>query len=96
MFEAKVDEGIKYPEYLKEYDSELKSYGFEAIGDYYTGYAGSPKKADQLVKELRAKGYLVWRAPMPSGGDYEIRILGRKNNVKKFYKDIDGKLYKMF
>ena len=96
VFEAKVDEDITYPEYLKEYDSELKSYGFEAIGDYYTGYAGSPKKADLLVKELRAKGYLVWRAPMPSGGDYEMRILGHKNNVKKFYKDIDGKLYKMF
>ena len=96
VFEAKVNDNISYPEYLKEYDSELKSYGFEAIGDYYTGYAGSPKKADRLVKELRAKGYLVWRAPMPSGGDYEIRILGHKNNVKKFYKDIDGKLYKMF
>lgn len=96
VFEAKVGENIKYPEYLQDHDSELKSYGFKAIGDYYTGYAGSLKKADQLVKELRNKGYLVWRALMPSGGDYEIRILGHKNNVKKFYKDTDGKLYKMF
>lgn len=96
VFEAKVDENINYPEYLQDHDSKLKSYGFKAIGDYYTGYAESSKKADQLVKELRNKGYLVYRALMPSFSGYEIRILGHKNNVKKFYKDTDGKLYKMF
>lgn len=96
VFEAKVNEGIHYAEYFQNYDSELKSYGFKIKGDYYMTYAGSKKEADKLVKELENKGYIVWRAPMPSGGDYQIDIVGHKNNTKKFYKDTDGKLYKMF
>lgn len=96
VFEAKVNDNISYPEYLKEYDSELKSYGFKIKDNYYMTYAGSKKEADKLVKELENKGYVVWRAPMPSGGDYQVNIIGHKNNTKKFYKDTDGKLYKMF
>ena len=95
VFETTTDK-IYYPEYLKEYDAELKSYGFEINGDRYKAYAGSLKEAKQLVKNLEQKGYIVHRDPMPSGGDYGVYIIGRKNNTKKFYKDTDGKLYKMF
>ena len=106
-FEAKVDDDIHYPEYFQNYDSELKSYGFEINGGYYmikTGFK-EKKEADKLVKELNAKGYNVSIIDVPEldprgrvsiAIKYLIRIKGHKNNVKKFYKDIDGKLYKMF
>lgn len=105
VFEAKVDDDTTYPEYLKEYDSELKSYGFEIKGDYYTTQIGSKEKANKLAKELNAKGYNVSitairkrnpRGHGATGTQYVVRIKGHKNNIKKFYKDIDGKLYKMF
>ena len=57
------------------------------------------------MKELNAKGYNVSisavRKRNPRGRGlttigYKVYINGRKNNIKKFYKDIDGKLYKMF
>ena len=106
-FEAKVDDDIGDVEYLKEYDSELKSYGFEIKdGRYVTETRKNEKeKADKLVKELRAKGYDVSiravRKRNPRGRGlttigYKVYITGHKNNIKKFYKDIDGKLYKMF
>ena len=107
VFEAKVDEDINDPEYLKEYDSELKSYGFEINGNYYMTKTGfkEKKEADKLVKELNAKGYNVSMIDVPEldprgrvsiATKYLVRIEGRKNNIEKFYKDIDGKLYKMF
>ena len=104
-FEAKVDDDTTYPEYLKEYDSELKSYGFEIEGDYYKTQRIPKEKADKLAKELSAKGYNVSiiavrkRNPRGRGATtigYRVVINGHENNVKKFYKDIDGKLYKMF
>ena len=106
-FEAKVDDDIGDVEYLKEYDSELKSYGFEIKdGRYVTETRKNEKeKADKLVKELNAKGYNVSisavRKRNPRGRGlttigYKVYITGHKNNIKKFYKDIDGKLYKMF
>lgn len=105
VFEAKVDDNTTYPEYLKEYDSELKSYGFEIEGDYYKTQTIPKEKADKLAKELSAKGYNVSisavrkRNPRGRGATtigYKVYINGHKNNIKKFYKDIDGKLYKMF
>lgn len=107
VFEAKVDEDIDYPEYFQNYDSELKSYGFEINGGYYVTKTGFKEKeeADKLVKELNAKGYNVSiiavtkhhpRARVSTVTKYLVRIEGHKNNIKKFYKDIDGKLYKMF
>ena len=95
VFETTADK-IYYPEYLKEYDAELKSYGFKIHGNMYKTYAGSKKKANQLAKILEQKGYKVHIDPVPTGGDYGVYINGRKNNVLKFYKDTDGKLYKMF
>ena len=106
-FEAKVDDDIGDVEYLKEYDSELKSYGFEIKdGRYVTETRKNEKeKADKLVKELNAKGYNVSisavRKRNPRGRGlttigYKVYITGHKNNIEKFYKDIDGKLYKMF
>ena len=106
-FEAKVDDDIGDVEYLKEYDSELKSYGFEIKGGRYVIETGlkEKEKADKLVKELNAKGYNVSisavrkRNPRGRGATtigYKVYITGHKNNIKKFYKDIDGKLYKMF
>ena len=106
-FEAKVDDDIGDVEYLKEYDSELKSYGFEIKDGRYVTETGKneKEKADKLVKELNAKGYNVSisavRKRNPRGRGlttigYKVYITGRKNNIKKFYKDIDGKLYKMF
>ena len=105
VFEAKVDEDIHDPEYFQNYDSELKSYGFDAIGDYYTMYVWYPREADELIEELKAKGYNVSIIDVPeldprgrvsTATTYQVRINGYKNNFKKFYKDIDGKLYKMF
>ena len=105
VFEAKVDENIFYPEYFQNYDSELKSYGFEIKGGFYVTEIGSKEKVDKLVKELNAKGYNVSiidvlepdpEGRAPSTTKYLIRIKGHKNNIEKFYKDIDGKLYKMF
>lgn len=107
-FEAKVDDDIGGDvEYLKEYDSELKSYGFEIKGGRYVTETRKTEKekADKLAKELRAKGYNVSisavrkRSPRGRGSTtigYKVYITGHKNNIKKFYKDIDGKLYKMF
>ena len=106
-FEAKVDDDIGEVEYLKEYDSELKSYGFEIKdGRYVTETRKNEKeKADKLVKELNAKGYnvsiIAVRKRNPRGRGlttigYKVYITGHKNNINKFYKDIDGKLYKMF
>ena len=106
-FEAKVDDDIGDVEYLKEYDSELKSYGFEIKGGRYVTDIGlnEKEKADKLAKELRAKGYNVSitgvrkRNPRGRGSTltkYRVCITGHKNNIEKFYKDIDGKLYKMF
>ena len=105
VFEAQVDDDIHDPEYFQNYDSELKSYGFDAIEDYYTRYVWYPREADQLIEELRTKGYNVSIIDVPeldpsgrvsTATTYQVRIKGHKNNVKKFYKDIDGKLYKMF
>ena len=106
-FEAKVDDDIGDVEYLKEYNSELKSYGFEIKdGRYVIETRKTEKeKADKLAKELRAKGYNVSisavRKRNPRGRGltlikYRVVINGHKNNIEKFYKDIDGKLYKMF
>lgn len=106
-FEAKVDDDIGDVEYLKEYDSDLKSYGFEINGGRYVTDIGlnEKEKADKLVKELNAKGYNVSiigvrkRNPRGHGATlikYRVCINGHKNNIEKFYKDIDGKLYKMF
>lgn len=106
-FEAKVDDDVGDVETLKEYDSELKSYGFEIKGDRYVTEIGKneKEKADKLAKELSAKGYNVSisavRKRNPRGRGlttigYKVYITGHKNNIKKFYKDIDGKLYKMF
>lgn len=106
-FEAKVDDDIGDVEYLKEYDSELKSYGFEIKDGRYVIETGKTEKekADKLAKELRDKGYnvsiIAVRKRNPRGRGltlikYRVCITGHKNNVKKFYKDIDGKLYKMF
>ena len=106
-FEAKVDDDIGDVEYLKEYNSELKSYGFEIKDGRYVTETGKneKEKADKLVKELNAKGYNVSisavRKRNPRGRGlttigYKVYITGHKNNIKKFYKDIDGKLYKMF
>ena len=102
-FEAKVDEDIKYPEYLKEYVSELD--GFKNDDGVYVkniankGSSDANKKAaDKEKKLLEDKGFIV---ELHMSGSYGHRyailtIKGHKNNVKKFYKDIDGKLYKMF
>ena len=96
VFEAKVDEDISYAEYFQNYDSELKSYGFEIKGVHYTTQIGPKEKANKLVEELRAKGYDVSKSHVPGTKKYQVTITGHKNNIKKFYKDIDGKLYKMF
>ena len=105
VFEAKVNEDIHNPKYFQNYDSELKSYGFEINGGYYMTENWNYIDADKLVEELNAKGYNVSIIDVPdldpngrgaTGTKYLIRIKGRKNNIEKFYKDIDGKLYKMF
>lgn len=105
VFEAKVYDDVSRAEYFQNYDSELKSYGFEINGGYYMIKTGSKEKANELVKELNAKGYNVSIIDVPeldprgrvsTATKYLVRIEGHKNNVKKFYKDIDGKLYKMF
>ena len=107
VFEAKVDDDAGDVEYLKEYDSELKSYGFEIKDSRYVIdiRLNEKEKADKLAEELRAKGYYVSliavrkRNPRGRGSTtikYRVCITGHKNNIKKFYKDIDGKLYRMF
>ena len=74
----------------------LKSYGFEIKGVHYTTQIIPEEKANKLMEELRAKGYHVSKSRVPWTEKYQVNIIGHKNNVKKFYKDIDGKLYKMF
>ncbi len=105
VFEAKVNDDISYPEYLKEYDSELKSYGFNVNGSYYSMKITPDQNVDKIKKELEDKGFIVDVkniAPESVPAQYKylsgeaMFIVGRKNNTKKFYKDADGKLYKMF
>ena len=103
VFEARVDEDITYPEYLKEYDSELD--GFKNEDGVYVKYVSregssdaNKKAAEKEKKLLEDKGFIVKLQITGSVGHrYAVlTIKGHKNNVKKFYKDIDGKLYKMF
>ena len=96
VFEAKIVDDVRHAGYLKEYDSELKSYGFEIKGVHYTTQIIPEEKANKLMEELRAKGYHVSKSRVPWTEKYQVNIIGHKNNVKKFYKDIDGKLYRMF
>ena len=105
VFEAKVNDNISYPEYLKEYDSELKSYGFKVNGSYYSMKITLGQNVDKIKQELEDKGFIVEVrnvAPESVPAQYgylsseAMFIVGRKNNTKKFYKDTDGKLYKMF
>ena len=105
VFEAKVNDNISYPEYLKEYDSELKSYGFKVNGSYYSMKITPGQNVDKIKQELENKGFIVEVkniAPDSVPAQYKylsgeaMFIVGRKNNTKKFYKDTDGKLYKMF
>lgn len=96
VFEAKIDDDTRHAAYLKEYDSELKSYGFGIKGVHYTTQNIPEEKANKLMEELRAKGYLVEKSRVPGTKNYQVYINGHKNNIKKFYKDIDGKLYRMF
>ena len=103
VFEAKVDDDIADPEYLKEYVSELD--GFKNEEGVYLKYISrektdeaNKKAAEKEKKLLEDKGFIV---KLQITGSYGHRyailtIKGRKNNIKKFYKDIDGKLYKMF
>ena len=105
VFEAKVNDNISYPEYLKEYDSELKSYGFKINGSYYSMKITPGQNVDKIKQELENKGFIVEVKniafdSVPAQYRYlsgeAMFIVGRKNNTKKFYKDTDGKLYKMF
>lgn len=105
VFEAKVNDNISYPEYLKEYDSELKSYSFKIDDGVYVkniankGSADANyKAADKEKKSLEDKGFIVELHMQGSYGHRyaTLTIKGHKNNTKKFYKDTDGKLYKMF
>lgn len=96
VFEAKVCDDTRNVKFLQNYDSELKSYGFKIQSDYYMTQIESEEKADKLMEELRAKGYYVSKSRGSGTKKYQVNITGHKNNVKKFYKDIDGKLYRMF
>ena len=103
VFEAKVDDGIGDVEYLKEYASELDGFRIED-GVYVKSIAregsqdANKKAAEKEKKLLEDKGFIVKLQVTGSYGHrYAIlTIKGHKNNIKKFYKDIDGKLYKMF
>lgn len=103
-FEAKVDDDIGGDvEYLKEYASELDGFRIED-GVYVKSIAregsqdANKKAAEKEKKLLEDKGFIVKLQVTGSYGHrYAIlTIKGRKKNIKKFYKDIDGKLYKMF
>lgn len=103
VFEAKVDEDVKDPEYLKEYVSELNGFRIED-GVYVKSIANGKtddddkKAAEKEKKLLEDKGFIV-KLQMTGSYGHRYAILtikGHKNNIKKFYKDIDGKLYKMF
>ena len=103
VFEAKVDEDIADPEYLKEYVSELD--GFKNEEGVYLKYISregtndaNKKAAEKEKKLLEDKGFIV-KLQMSGSYGHKYAILtikGHKNNIKKFYKDIDGKLYRMF
>ena len=113
VFEAKVDEGIKYPEYL--INDELSSYGFKDNNGQLT-LSFDNKSVDErvnIIKDLISKGYTLastWGQINKDNIDEKIKYYVKKypkatshitiikyaNNTKKFYKDIDGKLYKMF
>lgn len=104
VFEAKVDDDIGGDvEYLKEYVSELNGFRIED-GVYVKSITrgrtddDNKKAAEKEKKLLEDKGFIVKLQITGSYGQrYAIlTIKGRKNNIKKFYKDIDGKLYKMF
>ena len=112
-FEAKVDEDIKYPEYL--INDELSIYGFNDNNGKLT-LSFDNKSVDErvnIVKDLISKGYTLastWGQINKDNVDEIIKYYVKKypkatshitiikyaNNTKKFYKDIDGKLYKMF
>lgn len=103
-FEAKVDDDIGGDvEYLKEYASELDGFRIED-GVYVKSITrgktddANKKAAEKEKKLLEDKGFIVKLQVTGSYGQrYAIlTIKGHKNNIKKFYKDIDGKLYKMF
>ena len=102
-FEAKVDDDIGDVEYLKEYVSELNGFRIED-GVYVKSITrgktddANKKAAEKEKKLLEDKGFIVKLQITGSYGQrYAIlTIKGHKNNIKKFYKDIDGKLYKMF
>lgn len=103
-FEAKVDDDIGGDvEYLKEYASELDGFRIED-GVYVKSITrgktddDNKKAAEKEKKLLEDKGFIVKLQVTGSYGQrYAIlTIKGHKNNIKKFYKDIDGKLYKMF
>ena len=103
-FEAKVDDDIGGDvEYLKEYASELDGFRIED-GVYVKSITrgktddDNKKAAEKEKKLLEDKGFIVKLQITGSYGQrYAIlTIKGHKNNIEKFYKDIDGKLYKMF
>lgn len=113
VFEAKVDEDIKYPEYL--INDELSSYGFKDNNGQLT-LSFDNKSVDErvnIIKDLISKGYTLastWGQINKDNIDEKIKyyvekypeatshitIIKYANNTKKFYKDTDGKLYKMF
>lgn len=113
VFEAKVDDDIKYPEYLK--NDELSGYGFKDNNGQLT-LSFDNKSVDErvnIIKDLISKGYTLastWGQINKDNIDEKIKyyvekypkatshitIIKYANNTKKFYKDIDGKLYKMF
>lgn len=102
-FEAKIDDDVGGVEYLKEYASELDGFRIED-GVYVKSITrgktddANKKAAEKEKKLLEDKGFIVKLQVTGSYGQrYAIlTIKGHKNNIKKFYKDIDGKLYKMF
>lgn len=113
VFEAKVDDDIKYPEYL--INDELSIYGFKDNNGQLT-LSFDNKSVDErviIIKDLISKGYTLastWGQINKDNIDEKIKYYVKKypkatshitiikyaNNTKKFYKDIDGKLYKMF
>ena len=88
---------------MKEYASELDGFRIED-GVYVKSITrgktddDNKKAAEKEKKLLEDKGFIVKLQVTGSYGQrYAIlTIKGHKNNIKKFYKDIDGKLYKMF
>ena len=84
---ALVKEGKELSQIHEYIPGKHSIYVTKYISDILKNNNLSPDNVDEIIK------YYVKKYPKATS---HITIIKYANNTKKFYKDIDGKLYKMF